>query len=378
MIRFPDGLMASGIGSIGNADKAKLHEAMLYEKAEKPPGKKAVNCRLCSHYCVICDGNLGFCSVRANLGGKLYSLSYGKATGMAMDPVEKKPFFHYKPGTQCLSFGTPGCNMRCLNCQNWFMSQGPREAKTAMEAFGFKETPPKKIAQLAVEYKADGVAYTYSEPAIFFEYARDTIKETKKIAPEKYHVFVSNGYFSKECFGAIKKEKLLDAIRIDLKFFNDKKYRQVTGAGLEPVLESIKRVHASPMHLEVICLVIPTLSDDPDELREMCKWLARLDKELPVHFIRFFPCYKLGNLPPTPEETLLKAKAIAEEEGLQYVYAGNTEMPGVENTKCPKCGTLLIERYGMGVIKNVWGASPAKERKSPSCPACGHKISIVL
>ncbi len=354
----------------------ELREAMFYEPAPKPGG--AVKCRLCAHYCVVPEEKLGFCSVRYNKNRRLYTLSYGKSTGLAMDPVEKKPFFHYRPGTQCLSFGTPGCNMRCLGCQNWFMSQSPREAKNAMDAFAFDETPPERIAELTVQYNADGVAYTYSEPTIFFEYARDTIKATKKIAPEKYHVFVTNGYFSKECFDTIVKEKLLDAMRIDLKFFNDKKYRQVTGGGLEPVLESIKRVHSSSMHLEIICLIIPTLSDDEGEIREMCKWLAKLDKEAPVHFIRFFPYYNLSRLPATPEETLLKAKAAAEEEGMNYVYVGNTMVPGVENTYCPKCRALLIERHGMSVLKNVFQGAGEAERRNPRCPACGRTINIVL
>ena len=224
------------------AKSAGLKEGLLYGPAAKPKG--AVKCKLCSHYCAIPEGRLGFCCVRCNRGGKLYSLSYGKSTGFEMDPVEKKPFFHFKPGTRCLSFGTPGCNQRCSFCQNWFLSQGPREAERAMDAFKFKETSPDRIAEMAVQYKADGVAYTYSEPTIFFEYARETIKETKRIAPEKYHVFVSNGYFSKECFDLIKKENLLEAIRIDLKFADDALYRDYCGAkaGYKVVVESIRRV----------------------------------------------------------------------------------------------------------------------------------------
>jgi pyruvate formate lyase activating enzyme len=354
----------------GGAGEAE--EALLYEKLA---GRK-VRCELCSRYCTIADGALGWCACRENRGGTLYSLTYGKSTGFAIDPIEKKPFFHFKPGTRSLSFGTPGCNFHCLNCQNWFMSQAPKEAE---RAFDIPSTVPEKVARMAMG--ADGVAYTYSEPTIFFEYARDCVLETRKLeekegAPKKdarYHVFVTNGYFSKECFDAVEKEHLIDAMRMDLKGFNEKFYQKTCGASLEPVLESIKRVHKSKMHLEIISLIIPTLNDQKEEIRAMSKWVAGLSKDIPLHFIRFFPYYKLSHLPQTEEKTLLKAREIAREEGLKYVYIGNTLLEGVEDTRCPKCGELLVARSALQVTLNK-----IEDEKNPRCPACGTKIPIVF
>ncbi|MEW5955276.1 MAG: AmmeMemoRadiSam system radical SAM enzyme [Candidatus Micrarchaeota archaeon] len=352
----------------------KLHEALLYEPAEN----KAVQCRLCARYCKIPDGKRGFCLVRQNQGGKLYSLSYGKATGLEIDPIEKKPFFHFHPGaSRILSFGTPGCNFRCLGCQNWMLSQAPR---ISPDALSLPSTTPTDIAQAAVRENCEGIAYTYTEPTIFFEYARDTILETRKLAPEKFHVFVSNGYFSRECFKQIEKERLLEAIRVDLKFIDDDKYAEYTSAHLEPVQESIIRVYNSKpkIHLEVINLVIPGWNDDEDTLRRTAKWVAGVGKDIPLHFIRFFPMYEALHIPPTADESLLKAKKIAEDEGIEYAYVGNTLLPNVEDTKCPRCGKLLIKRVGMGVVENVWDNAGAEEKKSPVCPKCGYAINIVL
>jgi pyruvate formate lyase activating enzyme len=346
----------------------KPREAMLCEKK----GKGMVQCRLCARYCLILDGKKGFCAVRENRAGKLFSLSWGKSTGFALDPIEKKPFYHFHPGTYCLSFGTPGCNFRCLGCQNWDLSQAPR--KDGAKAFGFEATTPKQIAELALKTDGNaGIAYTYSEPTIFFEYAYDTIKETKKLNPSLYHVFVSNGYFSKECFDLVRKERLLNAIRMDLKGFNEKFYEKFCSARLEPVLESIKRVakEKSWLHLELICLIVPGWNDSQKEIREMCEWIAAQGKEIPVHFIRFFPHYELQDVPSTPIETLLKAREIALGEGLQYVYVGNTALADVENTFCPNCKSVVVERSMM----QVTGMNLSKEG---NCGECGKKINVVL
>ncbi|MFH0834812.1 MAG: AmmeMemoRadiSam system radical SAM enzyme, partial [Candidatus Micrarchaeota archaeon] len=277
------------------------------------------------------------------------------------DPIEKKPFYHFHPGSAVLSFGTPGCNFRCLGCQNWHLSQSPRESA---RAFDIPDTLPREIAQMAVRENADGVAYTYSEPTIFFEYARDTILETKKLDKKKFHVFVSNGFFSEEMWRLVMKEKLLDAIRIDLKSFNDKFYREYCGARLEPVLESIKRVKKSGIHLELITLLIPGKNDAPEEIRAISDFAASLDKNVPLHFIRFFPQYKAGNLEATSEAALRKAKDIAKEAGLRYVYVGN--LGGEDDTFCPKCGTKVIGRVGFSAVQNMLRAG--------KCPSCRTKI----
>lgn len=346
-------------------------EAMLYEKLTgKNAGK--ILCRLCMHYCVINEGERGYCLVRRNVKGKLYSLSYGKSSGFEVDPIEKKPFMHFKPGTSALSFGTPGCNFRCLNCQNWMLSQGVREGGPT--ALDIPSTLPKKVVEMAVREKCDGIAYTYSEPTIFFEYAYDCVKEARKVAPGLFHVFVSNGYFSKEALDVIEKEKMLDAIRIDLKFIDDKKYEEITGGHLLPVQQNIKRVYGlkGKIHLEVIALVIPTLNDSEEDLRKLCKFVASVGKDIPLHFSAFYPQYKLGNLPATPEQTLLRAREIAKEEGLEYVYLGNVRIPHAEDTVCPKCGEVLIERSGYLVLSNKF------KGKKPECPKCGKKINIIL
>ncbi|VVB67758.1 Radical SAM superfamily protein [Candidatus Norongarragalina meridionalis] len=336
-----------------------MKDALLWEKK----GEK-VHCLLCAHSCVIPEGGVGFCACRLNENGKLKTLTYGKSTGFALDPIEKKPFYHFHPGSAVLSFGTPGCNFRCLGCQNWHLSQSPRESK---RAFDIPDTMPVEIAKMAVREKADGIAYTYSEPTIFFEYARDTILETKKLDKKKFHVFVSNGFFSEGMWKLSMKEKLIDAIRIDLKSFSDKFYREYCGARLEPVLDSIKRVKKSKIPLELITLLVPGKNDSAEEIRAISDFVASLDKNIPLHFIRFFPQYKAGDLGATPTESLFKAKEIARGEGLRYVYVGN--LGGEDDTFCPKCGTKVIERAGFSVAQNAL--------RNGACPSCGAKIAGV-
>ncbi|MDO8340086.1 MAG: AmmeMemoRadiSam system radical SAM enzyme [Candidatus Burarchaeum sp.] len=354
------------------ADEAAVpKEAMLYEKLTGQNSGKVL-CRLCMRYCIIGEGERGYCLVRRNVEGKLYSLNYGKSSGFEIDPIEKKPFFHFKPGTQVLSFGTPGCNFRCLNCQNWMLSQGVREAGPT--ALDIPSTLPKKVVEMAVDERCDGIAYTYSEPTIFFEYAHDCVKEARARAPNLFQVFVSNGYFSREMLDLVVKEKILDAIRIDLKFIDDKKYEEVTGGHLLPVQQNIKRVYGlkGKIHLEVIALIIPTLNDSEDDLRRLCEFVAGVGKDIPLHINAFYPQYKLSNLPPTPEKTLLRAGKIAKEAGLEYVYLGNARIPHAEDTICPQCGEVLIERSGFLVLKNKF------KGKKPECTKCGKKINIVL
>jgi pyruvate formate lyase activating enzyme len=342
-----------------------VEKALLWKKLART---KTVQCRLCDHYCKIPESGFGICRARQNLKGALHSLNYGKVEGLAIDPIEKKPFFHFHPGARVLSFGAPGCNFRCLGCQNWELSQGPKLSKTFWTEAS--RASPKKIAEEAFAAKCDGIAYTYSEPTVFFEYARDCALEARKIDKNLFNVFVTNGYFSKEAFSRIKKERLLDAIRIDLKFMDDANYGEYCGGKLAPVLRNIRAVAKSKIHLEIIVLVIPTLNDSPEKLREFSKFVAGVNKSIPVHFLKFHPDYEAMNLPATPDETLLLARKIAKEEGIEYAYLGNSLIPGGEDTLCPGCGDILIQRSGFGVLKNFL--------EEPVCPGCGRKLNIVL
>ncbi len=336
-----------------------MHEALLYKKQGKN-----IRCELCNNYCIIPEGQYGICKVRKNIDGKLYTLTYGKSTGFALDPIEKKPFFHFFPSTFALSFGTPGCNFHCWNCQNFELSQAPREASVPEAAFDFPSTPPEKIVELALENNAEGVAYTYNEPTIFFEYARDTALLAKK--KNLYNVFVSNGYFSREMFEIVKKEKLFDAINIDLKYTDDEKYLKYDGGRVKPVVDNIKRIFKAGIEVEVINLVIPKLNDDDESLKEVAETVASISTDIPLHFSRFFPMYKMSDYPPTAVERLQKAYKIAKKVGMKYVYVGNVLLKNSENTYCPKCGALLIERSGFAVVKN--------NLEHGHCPKCGEKI----
>jgi len=325
---------------------------MLWDAAE---GKK-VKCKLCNHRCLIPDGGTGFCLVRKNEGGKLYSLVYGKACSWEVDPIEKKPFFHWFPGTQAFSFATVGCNFRCEGCQNWMISQ-------TKEIAG-KDMPPDEIIRMAKGFGAKGLAYTYTEPTIFFEYAYDTAALGKK--EHLYSVFVTNGYMTPE---AIKEMKNIDASRIDLKFMDEKLYNKYCSVrGYEHVLESIKLLHKKG-HVEVINLVIPTLNDNDDAYRATAEFIAGMDKETPLHFIAFYPANRAMEIPPTAVKALERAREVGLEEGLDYVYIGNIPGHPGENTYCPKCKEPLIERYGFTVTKY----SITKDHK---CPKCGRKILI--
>ncbi len=330
-----------------------MREASLYRKMPQ----KAVSCFLCQRRCYLKEGEKGFCHVRQNIGGKLLSLNYGKCVSYCNDPIEKKPFYHFMPGSQVFSFAAAGCNFRCEHCQNWEISQ-------PAEIFG-QDLPPEKLVALALAHRSQGIAYTYTEPTIFYEYARDTALLAHK--KNLYNVFVTNGYMTPE---AIEGAKWLDAARIDLKAFTDKFYKEVCGnAHLEPVLKSIKLLH-SKMHVEIITLLIPTLNDSDGELRALSKWVAELDKDIPLHFTGYYPANRM-TLPPTPSETLLRARKIAMDEGLRYVYTGNRPGDGGENTVCPKCGALAVERVGFEVVANSL-------TKDARCKKCGERMPFIL
>lgn len=329
-----------------------MREAEQYKRM--PDGGAA--CFLCQRRCFIRKGSRGFCGVRENRGGKLYTLNWGKCISHAIDPIEKKPFYHFCPGSPVFSFAAAGCNFRCEHCQNWEISQSG--------TISGLEIPPGRMAKMALESGSEGIAYTYTEPTIFFEYAKDTAKLARKSG--LYNVFVTNGYQTEETIGALD---FLDAARVDLKSFDDKFYRKTCGeAHLEPVLKAIAGLHKK-MHVEIITLLIPTLNDSDDEIRALSKWIRKLDCDIPLHFTGYYPANRMA-LPPTPSETLAKARKIATEEGLNYVYTGNRPGDEGESTYCPKCKCCLIKRFGFEIMENRL----AKEGK---CPECGMKLPII-
>jgi pyruvate formate lyase activating enzyme len=321
----------------------------------KPLKEDAVKCELCPHRCVIKPGKSGICGARKNTGGKLFSLNYGRPVSVAADPIEKKPLFHFLPGSSALSFGTYGCNLGCQNCQNFDISMERNKQSD-------KVVSPELMIELAIANNCQSIAYTYNEPTIYYEYMLDCAKLAR--AKGIKNVMVSNGYIEKQPL--IELCKHMDAANIDLKAFNPDFYITNCKATLEPVKEALKILKQQAVWLEITNLVIPGLSDNLGELESMSKWIAEeLGKAVPLHLSKFFPLYKLSALEPTPEKTLEKARQIARKY-LDYVYVGNLPTLGFENTSCPKCKKLLIERKGYMILKN--------SIKEGSCPSCNTKI----
>ncbi len=335
-----------------------MKEAMFYV----PLVEGELRCNLCNHRCKIKEGKRGICGVRENQGGKLYSLVYGKIVAEHIDPVEKKPLFNFLPGSRAFSIGTVGCNFQCKHCQNFDISQYPQQHNG--EIIGQDRTPE----QIVADAKAAGcetIAYTYTEPTIFYEFAYDTTLLAQKEGIK--NVFVSNGYMSSEA--AHKIAPYLDAINIDLKAFTDKFYKKVCGARLKPVLQTIQLMKELAVWVEVTTLIIPGLNDGEDELRDIAHFVKKVGPEVPWHVTRFYPTYKLLDAPPTPVTTLRRAREIGLEEGLRYVYEGNVPGEGGENTYCYTCGAILIERYGLTLIQN--------RLQDGKCPECSTRIDGV-
>ncbi len=316
-----------------------MHEAMFYEKLED--GR--VICQLCPHYCRIENGKRGICGVRENRQGKLYSLVYGKVVSLAIDPIEKKPLYHFYPGSDAFSLATVGCNMRCLNCQNYSISQLPRE-RGEIEG---KDYTPESIVSQAKRSGCKSIAYTYTEPTIFFELAYDTSRLTQKELIK--NIFVTNGYINKEAL--LKISPYLDAANVDLKSFSEDFYRKYCGGKLTPVLETLKLMKKMGIWLEVTTLIIPTLNDSEEELKRIAEFVVNLGPDTPWHLSRFYPTYKLNDLPFTPTETLHLARQIGLKTGLRYVYTGNVPGDEGENTYCYNCGRVLVQRYGYRIEK---------------------------
>ncbi len=318
------------------AQKAKFYQQLK---------GKAVRCNLCHHFCRLQPGQIGLCRSRQNINGELYSLVYGYPVALNVDPIEKKPFFHFLPGSLAFSLGTFGCNFRCRNCQNWDISQA-KNIKEKNKALDFIE--PEKIIEEALDNNCRSIAYTYNEPTIFAEYALDIMKLAHQYKLK--NVWVSNGFMSADCRKAIL--PYLDAINIDLKSFADEFYRLNCGGRLQPVLDNLKTIKAEQIHLEVTTLIIPTLSDDIEMLAKIANFIAvELDTDTPWHLSRFSPqiSWQLRDLPPTSDDIIYEAYEIGREAGLKYVYVGNLPGDEKENTYCPNCGQLAIRRLGYQV-----------------------------
>jgi len=333
------------------------HEAILWERLA--PDDPRVRCNLCAHRCVIPPGRLGVCHVRENRDGTLYTLVYGRTISQHVDPIEKKPLFHFQPGSSSYSIATAGCNFRCAFCQNWEISQMPREQKTILGS----PATPAQIAQAARRAGCASIAYTYTEPTVFAEYALDTAREALALGLK--NVFVSNGYMTPELVHLMT--GLIHGINVDLKAGRGEFYHKISGAALEPVLANLKLLQQAGIWLEVTTLVIPGLNDNDAELRWVASYLFNeLGPDVPWHISRFYPQYKMSDRPPTPAATLERAWHIGRDVGLHYVYVGNVPGHRSESTFCPRCGTTVIERYGYHV--NI------RALKNGVCTQCGTAI----
>ena len=324
-------------------------EALFYEKLDD--GR--VRCRLCPNLCVVGDGSTGRCMVRQNESGKLLTLSYGNTVTAALDPIEKKPLYHFMPGSQILSIGPNGCTLTCDHCQNWQISQ---------EKTQVRYLSPEELVDLGGRDGSVGVAFTYTEPLIWFEYLLDTLPLLSEAGLKS--VLVTNGYLNEEPARQIV--PLVDGFNVDLKSFNDSFYRKYCGGSIEPV-KSFIELAAEHAHVEVTCLVIPGLNDTEEEIAKMAEWLSGISREIPLHLSRFFPRFRMDGCPPTPQETLEMAFRTAREY-LDYVYVGNIFIEGTENTACPSCGADVILRSGYSAQLRAAGGI---------CTSCGHHINGV-
>lgn len=342
------------INSIIPIDEAKFRQAEWWGQ-----DCLGAQCKLCPFRCFLPEGSRGICRVRMNVGGKLRTLVYAQPVSVHIDPIEKKPVYHMFPGSKIFSIATVGCNLRCSFCQNWEISQAyPEQARASGTIMS-----PAQVVEAAIENNCQAIAYTYSEPAVFFEYVLDTAKLAKQRGLK--NVLVSAGYINPEPLRELA--PYLDVVKIDLKGFNQGFYRRVVGGDLEYVLVTLKELHKLNVLTEVVNLVVPTLNDDMGEITRMAEWIYNnLGPDTPLFFSRFGPQYKLANLPATPVETLEEARAIALKAGLRYVYIGNVPGHSGENTYCPRCGKVLIRRYGYAILEN--------NIKNGKCVFCGEEI----
>ena len=324
------------------------------------PQNGGVQCHLCPHECVIADGKRGICGVRENRNGRLISLIYAACSSVTPDPIEKKPLYHFHPGSSALSLGTVGCNLRCLHCQNFTISQADPDEHRMMEL------PPKRAVETARRQDCQGIAYTYNEPSIWWEYTYESAKAAKEAG--LYTAYVTNGYTTSRAIREIA--PYLDAANVDVKSMSDSFYREICGARMQPVLDACKTYRDEGVHLELTYLVIPGHNDGTDDLEAFSSWVRdELGEETPVHFSAFYPTHRMTDVPRTTKEQLLDAYDIAQETGIRYVYLGNVPHGDYENTYCPQCNELLIERHGF--TAQIVGLD------GTACKNCGEEIPVV-
>ena len=338
-----------------------MKKASLYKKLSD----NQVKCLACNHQCLISDNKAGFCGVRQNKNGELYLMVYNYPAAVNIDPVEKKPLFHFYPGSLVFSLGTVGCNFSCDFCQNWDISQAPKSPDfigRTLNLWG-ELWPPRKIINYCQNNQISIIAYTYNEPTIWIEYACEIMKLAKQ---EKIkNVWVSNGFMSAQSLELIS--PYLDAINIDLKSFREEFYTEICKGRLEPIKENIQKLWETGIWEEITTLVIPDLNDSDKELTSIAKFLADISSDLVWHISAFYPAYKMNHKSSTPHETLLRAYNIGRQAGLRYVYTGNIPNEELESTYCPNCGTKVIERWGIDLIEN--------RLVGDKCQRCGYKIA---
>ena len=343
--------VADGL-AVGKTDVAGVKEAEHWQAL----GAKKVKCVLCPRECSVADMERGYCGVRENRGGKYYTLVYGTPSAVHIDPIEKKPLFHYLPGKTAYSIGTAGCNFECLFCQNWNISQFRPEQVDKLDL------PAERVINQAQSAGCGAVAHTYNEPIVFYEYARECARCGREAGMP--NVIISNGFIQKAPMRELCKE--LGAVKIDLKAFSEKFYAETCHGKLQPVLDTLKTLKEEGVWFEIVVLLVTGLNDSGEEVKKLANWVAAdLSPDVPLHFSRYFPYYKL-QLPPTPVETMQRAYEAAKSEGCHFVYVGNIELPGKADTLCPSCGTVAIKRMGLMVLSN--------NLKDGKCPKCGRAI----
>lgn len=332
-----------------------MKEALLYEQLDE----NYVRCQLCAHRCRIAAGRVGVCQVRVNREGRLYTRTYGRVIAEHVDPVEKKPLYHVRPGSRAYSIAAPGCNFHCQWCQNWEISQNPTERHFSLA----RERSPAQIVHAAQRNGCRSIAYTYTEPTVFFEYTLEIAKLAREAG--LLNLYVTNGYMTEEMLERL--HPYLDAANVDLKAFRDETYRTYIGGRLQPVLDALRKMHALGIWLEVTTLIIPGVNDDEAELRDAAQFIVdALGPDTPWHLSRFYPTYQLADVAPTPPSTLQWAQKIGREAGLRYVYLGN--LHGETHTVCHACGEVLVRRTGFYVVKNHITAEG-------TCPNCGTPVA---